>query len=160
MWNGSSESRPQTTCRNVDRVLPHRYDACWKPWQKLAKLKCEEFKLSPSRHLPLKAWDEMRVVKCPCTELHIDYKIYMVCKEVLYRITRLIRAGGQREQDSTQAGERQNQAMISEWGLLRNRWKESCPSVFCFVHPVTSTLFMCVFSDVNVFILYFINAHH
>lgn len=47
-----------------------------------------------SRPLFLRASDELRVVKCPCTELRIAYKIYTICKEALYTITPLIRAGG------------------------------------------------------------------
>lgn len=101
----------QTLCRNVDRVLPYRYDAFWKLWQKRTKMKHKDLKaLIPLPPSP--RWVKW-VVKCPSTELNRAYKIYMVCKEVLYMISPLIRMG-EREWDPEHKGER---ARIRQWGV-------------------------------------------
>lgn len=139
-------------CRNVDRVLPYRHDAFWKLGQKRAKINHAELKalipLPPS--LRWVKW----VVKCPSTELNIAYKIYMVCKEVLYMITPLIRTGErENETQSIRKRESQNKATRSELDMSKNRWEESSMPMLYFVHAVMSPCFS-VISQMRTFLHY------
>lgn len=125
-----------TVCRNTDKVLPYRPDVFLKSWQKLAKIKMNSSRLSypHPRNLRWAKW----VVKCPCTELNIGYKIYMVYKEVFYMITPLIRTV-EREWDSTL--ERKTEEAMSKSKMSKNWWKESLVPVPHLVHPGISLRF-------------------
>lgn len=104
-----------------------------------------------SPHLPQSLRWAKWVVKCPCSELNKAYKIYMVCKEVLY-ITPLMSTGEKMRQHKRKR-ERQNKAMINDSDVSGNRWKESFVLMHYFVHLVMS-LCLFVFSQLLAFLYY------
>lgn len=145
MWNGSwvfvhkQRAETWTGCCLTDMMNSES------PNKSLQKENMKSSRLS-SPLLQSLRWAKW-VVKCPCSELNRAYKMYMVCKEVLYIIP-LIGSG---ERDSTQERGRQSKAMISDSDSVKKLMKGIIHSAVLSCTSPHIILFLC-FSQLLAFL--------